>query len=80
MISPPAGLPKGTMLSHFNLTANLLQSYELLAQENRAAGGKVLSPLPMFHIYAFMVRVTHANDCDLWRPSNATTSARSLCV
>ena len=50
------GLPKGTMLTHYNLTANLLQSLPLVAQDDRTAGGCVISPLPMFHIYALMVR------------------------
>lgn len=48
------GRPKGAMLTHSNLVANIAQSYNNLQdnlQENRTA----LTPLPMYHIFALGV-------------------------
>lgn len=48
------GRPKGAMLTHRNLVANVVQSYVGLEphfQENRTA----LTPLPMYHIFALGV-------------------------
>lgn len=52
------GKPKGAMLTHFNLVANVLQCYECFGEdiENRAKQQvKVLNPLPLYHIFSFTV-------------------------
>lgn len=52
------GKPKGAMLTHFNLVANVLQCYECFGDdiENRAKQQvKVLNPLPLYHIFSFTV-------------------------
>lgn len=46
--SGTTGLPKGVMLTHRNLVANLLQMYPLTKLR---AGSRVLAVLPLFHIY-----------------------------
>lgn len=46
--SGTTGLPKGVMLTHRNLVANLLQIYPLTKLR---AGSRVLAVLPLFHIY-----------------------------
>jgi acyl-CoA synthetase (AMP-forming)/AMP-acid ligase II len=48
--SGTTGIPKGTMLTHFNLVANILQSLPIEGSFNRP-GMAVLAPLPFFHIY-----------------------------
>jgi len=51
--SGTTGLPKGTMLTHNNLIANLLQAHE---PEGKffTADMVLISPLPLFHIYGFL--------------------------
>ena len=58
--SGTTGRSKGVMLTHMNLTANLLQSYPYEGvyiredlKENRPRGS-VLVPLPLFHIYGMI--------------------------
>jgi PAS domain S-box-containing protein len=46
------GLPKGVMLTHFNLVANLVQ---MQAVERMAAGEVVMGVVPFYHIYGFSV-------------------------
>lgn len=46
--SGTTGLPKGVMLTHYNITTNMLQMY----QSSATNGDSVLCLLPMFHIYA----------------------------
>lgn len=46
--SGTTGLPKGVMLSHRNLVANVLQIHPLTRLR---AGSRVLAVLPLFHIY-----------------------------
>jgi len=52
--SGTTGLPKGVMLSHTNLVANIMQCYEI---DTKFLGPSdvTISPLPLFHIYAFLV-------------------------
>ncbi|GBG28438.1 4-coumarate--CoA ligase [Hondaea fermentalgiana] len=54
--SGTTGKPKGVELTHSNLIWNVLQSHEV---DNKFFHDKtvVLSPLPMFHIYGFLVSV-----------------------
>lgn len=50
--SGTTGLPKGVMLTHRNLVANLAQIESLLRPENSE---RVLAVLPFFHIYGMQV-------------------------
>jgi len=51
--SGTTGLPKGVELTHENMVSNTLQSWDC---ENRfvSSDDVILSPLPIFHIYAFL--------------------------
>lgn len=50
--SGTTGLPKGVMLTHTNLVANLLQ---IRVAEGADAGGAYIGVLPFFHIYGMVV-------------------------
>ena len=50
--SGTTGLPKGVMLTHFNLVANICQMEHVLDYEGDEAG---LAALPFFHIYGMQV-------------------------
>ncbi len=50
--SGTTGLPKGVMLTHFNLVANVAQLQHVLLYEDNEAG---LAVLPFFHIYGMQV-------------------------
>ena len=50
--SGTTGLPKGVMLTHHNLVANLAQSEPMMQYEN---GEVALAVLPFFHIYGMQV-------------------------
>ncbi len=50
--SGTTGLPKGVMLTHFNLVANLIQSAAVLQVDERDT---LLAVLPFFHIYGMQV-------------------------
>jgi 4-coumarate--CoA ligase len=50
--SGTTGLPKGVMLSHANLVANVVQ---VSAMENLEPGERTLAVLPFFHIYGMLV-------------------------
>lgn len=45
------GLPKGVMLTHFNLTANVDQISNFFYRYNRGDIKRVLSVVPFFHVY-----------------------------
>jgi long-chain acyl-CoA synthetase len=49
------GLSKGAMLTNRNLVANMLQIGVLLKPSLKEQGEVALSPLPMYHIFAFTV-------------------------
>ena len=51
------GLSKGAMLSHANLVANVRQSHERFAAVQQPGEDIYISPLPLYHIYAFMVNL-----------------------
>ena len=50
--SGTTGLPKGVMLTHYNLVANLLQSARVVGLTERDT---VIGVLPFFHIYGMVV-------------------------
>ncbi len=50
--SGTTGMPKGVMLTHRNLVANIVQSSPVLAYE---AGEVALAVLPFFHIYGMQI-------------------------
>jgi len=50
------GVAKGAMLSHANLIANMLQVYPVVKLANIREGKDIfVAPLPLYHIYAFML-------------------------
>ncbi|MCC8401564.1 AMP-binding protein [Paraburkholderia sp. MMS20-SJTN17] len=46
------GIPKGAMLTHRNIIANLLQAKAWAAGQLSGEGETVLTPLPLYHIYS----------------------------
>jgi acyl-CoA synthetase (AMP-forming)/AMP-acid ligase II len=67
--SGTTGLPKGVMLSHANLVANLVQGGTMLALPK---GSVTLAILPFFHIYGMMVLL----NTYLWAGSTVVTLPR----
>ncbi|WP_298770504.1 AMP-binding protein [uncultured Shewanella sp.] len=51
------GVSKGAMLSHGNLIANSVQVYDRLASRINEGEEIFIAPLPIYHIYAFMVNL-----------------------
>lgn len=50
------GVAKGAILTHENLLANLLQSDDIVSEHlERLENPILVSPLPLYHIYSFMV-------------------------
>ncbi|GHB12179.1 AMP-binding protein [Modicisalibacter luteus] len=49
------GLAKGTMLTHCNLVANMLQSRAVISDVLGEGCETVVAPLPVYHIYTFTV-------------------------
>ncbi len=47
------GVAKGAMLTHRNLVANMLQCRALMGSELKEGCEIVITPLPLYHIYAF---------------------------
>lgn len=49
------GVSKGAQLSHYNLIANALQCIGVLDEHCREGQETFVCPLPLYHIYAFMI-------------------------
>lgn len=49
------GTPKGAMLSHANLVANMRQTGEVLGSAVTRGLETIIAPLPVYHIYTFTV-------------------------
>ena len=49
------GVAKGAMLTHRNLVANMLQCKEFFQLALNEGKETIIAPLPMYHIYAFLV-------------------------
>lgn len=49
------GMPKGAMLTHGNLVANMLQARAAIGTHLRDGEELVIAPLPVYHIYTFTV-------------------------
>ncbi|MCO8162313.1 long-chain-fatty-acid--CoA ligase FadD1 [Pseudomonas sp. 21LCFQ010] len=47
------GVAKGAMLTHLNLIANMLQCRELMGSNLNEGCEVLITPLPLYHIYAF---------------------------
>ncbi len=45
------GRSKGAMLTHYNLLANVLQSYEFFKDETRLGTERTLAVIPLFHVF-----------------------------
>ena len=52
------GKPKGAMLTHYNVMANVCQCYAMfgsMIEAGRSEQIKILNPLPLYHIFSFTV-------------------------
>jgi acyl-CoA synthetase (AMP-forming)/AMP-acid ligase II len=67
--SGTTGLPKGVMLTHRNLVANLAQCRPVLVSEE---GDRLIAVLPFFHIYGQVVLMAAA----LWNGATLVTMPR----
>jgi len=67
--SGTTGLPKGVMLTHRNLVANLAQCRPVLVSEQ---GDRLIAVLPFFHIYGQVVLMAAA----LWQGATLVTMPR----
>ena len=52
------GVPKGTMLTHGNMVANLEQASAWMESEFDAGRDVVVMPLPLYHVFALTVTLT----------------------
>lgn len=51
------GVSKGTMLTHKNLIANMMQIFELIGGQIKEGKECVMTVLPLYHIFAFTVNL-----------------------
>ena len=58
--SGTTGLPKGTMLSHNNISINL-QQFVAPEGDYMSDNTTIISPLPLFHIYGFTAGMLHSS-------------------
>ncbi|MDH5751058.1 MAG: AMP-binding protein [Deltaproteobacteria bacterium] len=58
--SGTTGLPKGVMLTHRNLVANMLQIRSVPEEYSVTENSTVVGVLPFFHIYGMVVIMNHA--------------------
>jgi acyl-CoA synthetase (AMP-forming)/AMP-acid ligase II len=70
--SGTTGLPKGVVLTHQNIIANMLQ-LEVVEGPDFLPSHKLITPLPYFHIYAFTVSMLY---CAWKGQAVITTSGR----
>lgn len=68
--SGTTGLPKGVLLSHHNIVANLLQ-YDIVEGDVFSENQKLICPLPFYHIYAFTVAMLYP----AWKGQTVITSS-----
>ena len=47
-----SGEMKGAMLTHFNLTSNVIQSFEMYGESMRRGQEVILTATPLYHVYA----------------------------
>jgi long-chain acyl-CoA synthetase len=52
------GVPKGCMLTHRNLVANVLQSFEVIGKNYRHGNDYIIGVLPLFHVYGLVCVMT----------------------
>jgi acyl-CoA synthetase (AMP-forming)/AMP-acid ligase II len=69
--SGTTGLPKGVCLSHFNIISNLLQM-ETMESIAFPSNQKLISPLPFFHIYGWLVSALYS----VWQGQEMITMQR----
>ncbi|NRD73210.1 AMP-binding protein [Shewanella sp. VB17] len=72
------GLSKGAMLSHGNLIANAMQIKARLGDKLLKSEEVFVAPLPIYHIYAFMVNLVlyfEQGSCSVLIPNPRDTSA-----
>jgi acyl-CoA synthetase (AMP-forming)/AMP-acid ligase II len=67
--SGTTGLPKGVMLTHRNLVANLCQGDQFLVQDDQE---RVIAVLPLYHIYGLTVLMCGA----IWKGATLVTMPR----
>ena len=81
--STPAGttgVSKGATLTHGNLIANVMQAYHWIAPGTETGGEKMITALPMYHIFALTANGLthmHAGTENLLIPIHAISQASS---
>ncbi|RVU30002.1 AMP-binding protein [Neptunomonas marina] len=56
------GVSKGAVLTHGNLISNMLQGRELISRAKEGWSETAISPLPLYHIYAFTLSLVIMED------------------